>query len=201
MDETENNKTKNQTENTNSNNSCCSKCCSKISITIQFIIFFIPVLLIFISLLIIIHMFLLAEVLKFDFYAVIKEELLKYFLTDLDDINFDLNKKKVSLLFEDISNLAFFRIYFEELNSYGLLNNKTEKIFPNISNQDENIYETLEKNTTIFSIPKEMSEKYIDSRNDSLSELAKLYFFFFPLIASESNSANSFIKQTYLISY
>ena len=201
MDETENNKTKNQTENTNSNNSCCSKCCSKISITIQFIILFIPILLIFISLLIIIHMFLLAEVLKFDFYAVIKEELLKYFLTDLDDINFDLNKKKVSLSFEDVSNLAFFKIYFQELSSYGLLNNKTEKIFPNISNQDENIYETLEKNTTIFSIPKEMSEKYIDSRNDSLSELAKLYFFFFPLIASESNSANSFIKQTYLISY
>ena len=122
-------------------------------------------------------------------------------MTDLDDINFDLNKKKVSLSFEDVSNLAFFKIYFQELSSYGLLNNNSEKIFPNISNQDENIYQTLEKNTTIFSIPKEMSEKYIDSRNDSLSELAKLYFFFFPLIASESNSANSFIKQTYLISY
>ena len=133
-------------------------------------------------------MYLLSEVLKFDFYAVVKEELLKYFLTDLDDINFDLNKKKVSLSFEDISNLAFFRIYFEELNSYGLLNNKTEKIFPNISNQEENIYKSLEKDNTLFSIPKKISKKYIDARNDSLSELAKIYYNFYPIIASESNS-------------
>ena len=186
MDKTENNKMKNksnkQNESLNSNNFCLLNCCSKISITIQFIIFFIPILIILVALLIIIHVYLVSEVLKFDFYAVVKEELLKYFLTDLDDINFDLNKKKVSLSFEDISNLAFFRIYFEELNSYGLLNNKTEKIFPNISNQDENIYQTLEKDNTIFSIPKNMSRKYIDSRNDSLSELAKLYYYFFPMI-------------------
>ena len=202
MDKTLNNRKQNKSKkNDRVNPNCFNKCCSKISTTIQFIIFFIPILIIFISSMIIIHVYLVSEVLKFDFYAIVKEELLKYFLTDLDDINFDLNKKKVSLLFEDISNLAFFRIYFEELNSYGLLNNKTEKIFPNISNQDENIYQTLEKDNTIFSIPKNMSEKYIDSRNDSLSELAKLYYYFFPMIASETNSANTFIKQSYLISY
>ena len=204
MDETENKKIKNQPKKNNkinSNNSCFNKCCSKISITIQFIIFFIPVLFIFIFIMILNHVYLLAEVLKFDFYAAIKEELLKYFLTDLDDINNDLNKKKVSLAFEDISNLAFFKIYFEELSKYGLLNKNQKKIFPNISSIDENIYKTLEKDNTLFSIPKEMSEKYIDSRNDSLSELAKLYFYFYPMIASEASSANTFIKQTYLIAY
>ena len=205
MDETGNNKIKSEiskNSNINSNDFCCGKCCSKISITIQFIIYFIPIISILILIMIMIHMYLLSEVLKFDFYAAIKEEILKYFLTDLDDINFDLNKKKISLSFEDISNLAFFRIYFKELSSYGLLNNNnTKKIFPNISNQEENIYKSLEKDNTLFSIPKEMSKKYIDARNDSLSELAKIYYNFYPIIASESNSANTFIKQTYLIAY
>ena len=46
-----------------------------------------------------------------------------------------------------------------------------------------------------------MSNKYIDSRNDSLSELAKIYYYFYPIIASETNSVNTFINQTFLISY
>ena len=130
MDETGNNKIKSEiskNSNINSNDFCCGKCCSKISITIQFIIYFIPIISILIFIMIMIHVYLLSEVLKFDFYAAIKEEILKYFLTDLDDINFDLNKKKISLSFEDISNLAFFRIYFKELSSYGLLNNNNTK--------------------------------------------------------------------------
>ena len=126
---------------------------------------------------------------------------MRYFLSDLDDINFDLNKKKVSLLFEDISNMAFFKIYFDELNSYGLLNNDPEKIFPNISLYEEDIHKSLEKFNTIYSIPNKLSQKYIDARNDSLSELAKLYYYFYPLIATQSNSADTFINQTFLISY
>ena len=46
-----------------------------------------------------------------------------------------------------------------------------------------------------------MSQKHIDARNDSLSELAKLYYYFYPLIATQSNSADTFINQTFLISY
>ena len=126
---------------------------------------------------------------------------MRYFLSDLDDINFDLNKKKISLLFEDISNMAFFKIYFDELNSYGLLNNDPEKIFPNISLYEEDIHKSLEKFNTIYSIPNKLSQKYIDARNDSLSELAKLYYYFYPLIATQSNSADTFINQTFLISY
>ena len=191
---------------------CCFRCCSscrkqikdcfsKIPIVVQFIIFIVPILLIFAVLITFTHIILISDILKFDYFTIIKEEFLRYFLTDLDDINFDLNKKKVSSSSEDISNLLFFKVYFEELNSYGLLNNDTEKIFPNISNLDENIYESLEKYNSIFSIPKNMSEKYIDSRNDSFSELAKIYFHFYPLIAAESNKAKTFINQTYLISY
>jgi len=201
----------------NSNNSitnicCCFKFCStfgkklkecslKISILNQLIFYLIPVICFIVSMIILIHIFFFSNILKFDFYTIIKEELLRYFITDLDDINFDLNKKKVSLLFEDVSNLAFFKIYFDELNSYGLLDNDKEKIFPNISSLDQNIYESLEQFNSIFSIPKGMSNKYIDSRNDSLSELAKIYYYFYPIIASETNSVNTFINQTFLISY
>ena len=201
----------------NSNNSitnicCCFKFCStfgkklkecslKISILDQLIFYLIPVICFIVSMIILIHIFFFSNILKFDFYTIIKEELLRYFITDLDDINFDLNKKRVSLLFEDVSNLAFFKIYFDELNSYGLLDNDKEKIFPNISSLDPNIYESLEQFNSIFSIPKDMSNKYIDSRNDSLSELAKIYYYFYPIIASETNSVNTFINQTFLISY
>ena len=188
--------------------SFCSKflikikeCFSNTSILCQFLIFFLPIFIIFLLLIALIHISLFCEIYKFNFFTAIKEEFLRYFLTDLNDINFDLNKKKVSLLFEDISNMAFFKIYFEELNSYGLLNNDTEKIFPNISIYGENIHESLQQINTIFSIPKEKANQFIDSRNDSLSELAKLYYYFFPLIETQSNIAETFINQTFLISY
>ena len=188
--------------------SCCSKfiktikeCFSKTSILCQFLIIFLPVLLILILFIVITHINLFCDIYKFNFFTAIKEEFLRYFLSDLDDINFDLNKKKVSLLFEDISNMAFFKIYFDELNSYGLLNNDPEKIFPNISLYEEDIHKSLEKFNTIYSIPNKLSQKHIDARNDSLSELAKLYYYFYPLIATQSNSADTFINQTFLISY
>ena len=179
----------------------CSECTSKFSILSQYILYLIPTLIIISGLLIVIHIFLFSEILKFDFYTVIKEEFLRYFITDLDDINYDLNKKRVSLFFEDISNSAFFKIYLEELNSYGLLNKDNEKIFPNISDFNQSLYSSLEQYNTIFSIPQNMSYKYIDSRNDSLSELAKIYYYFYPLIASEANSAHTSINQTFLIAY
>ena len=188
--------------------SCCSKfiktikeCFSKTSILCQFLIIFLPVLLILILFIVITHINLFCDIYKFNFFTAIKEEFLRYFLSDLDDINFDLNKKKISLLFEDISNMAFFKIYFDELNSYGLLNNDPEKIFPNISLYEEDIHKSLEKFNTIYSIPNKLSQKHIDARNDSLSELAKLYYYFYPLIATQSNSADTFINQTFLISY
>ena len=215
-----NNKSKNKiikqklqnNKSTITNICCCFSFCSKFlikikecfsntSILCQFLIFFLPIFIIFLLLIALIHISLFCEIYKFDFFTAIKEEFLRYFLTDLNDINFDLNKKKVSLLFEDISNMAFFKIYFEELNSYGLLNNDTEKIFPNISIYGENILESLQQINTIFSIPKEKANEFIDSRNDTLSELAKLYYYFFPLIETQSNTAEIFINQTFLISY
>ena len=199
--------------NTSIKNICCcysfcsgffkkiKNCSLNISILNQFILYFIPVIIIIIILIIIIHLYFFSEILKFDFYTIIKEEFLRYFISELDDINLELNSKNISLLFEDISNLIFFKLYFDELNTYGLFENDNEKIFPNISNLDMNIYKSLEKYNNIFTINKNMSEKYIDSRNDSLSELAKIYYHFFPIIASETNLLGTIINQSYLIAY
>ena len=220
MEGKENNKTskefikKNSKHNTSNNINifCCFKFCStlfkkikkcsiNISILNQFIIIFVPYTMIISGLIMIIHLYLFSNSLKFDFYTVIKDEILKYTITDLDDINLHLNNKKFSLLFEDFSNLIFFKLYFNELNSYGLFDNDMEKIFPNISNISENYYQSIEFYNTFFAIPKDKSKKYIDERNDSLSELAKIYYHFFPIIESESVSSGSFINQTFLISY
>ena len=187
---------------------CCSSCCkkfkecsSKVPILIQFIILFIPITLIIALGLLFIHLYLFSNVYKFDFYTIIKEGFLRYFITDLDDINFDLNQKRTSLLLEDISNLVFFKIYFDELNTYGLFNEEKEKIFPNISFFSEDLYKSLELSNTIFSIPKNMSEQYIDAREDSFSELYKIYYHFLPLISTEAISAKTYINQTFLILY
>ena len=177
------------------------ECISKLPILGQFIIYLIPVLIILLGIMIFIHLYFFYEIFKFDFYTIIKEEFLRYFITDLDDINFDLNKKRTSLMFEDTGNLIFFRIYFDELNSYGLLDDDEEKIFPDISEQSESMYSILEQSNINYSIPSELSKKYIDDRSDKISELGKLYYYFFPLIASEANSGNSNINQSFFISY
>ena len=115
MEGKENNKTskefikKNSKYNTSNNINifCCFKFCStlfkkikkcsiNISILNQFIIIFIPYAMIISGLIMIIHLYLFSNIFKFDFYTVIKDEILKYTITDLDDINFHLNNKKFS---------------------------------------------------------------------------------------------------------
>ena len=223
MDETENNKAKkkllkkklesNFGNKINVTLFCCFKFIStffgkikeynsKISILSQFIISLFPVLIIIAGLLILLHYYLLNKIFKYDFYSIVKGEFVRYFITDLDDINFELSKRKIETLFGDTSNLIFFKIYFQELKEYELFD-YNEKIFPDISEQDENIYSLLNNNNsnTIFSIPKNLSKKYIDSRKDCLSEVAKLYYYFYPIIHSEARTLNCFFNQTFLIAY
>ena len=73
---------------------------------------------------------------------------MRYFITDLDDISFELNKRKIAALFDDTANLVIFKIYFQELKEYGLFDEDEEKIFPNISQQDEKIFSLLKNNNS-----------------------------------------------------
>ena len=112
MEATENNKKTNdlikkklkRNNNTSITNICCcfsfcsgffkkiKNCSLNISILNQFILYFIPVIIIIIILIIIIHLYFFSEIFKFDFYTIIKEEFLRYFISELDDINLELNK-------------------------------------------------------------------------------------------------------------
>jgi hypothetical protein len=93
----------------------------------------------------------------------------------------------------------------EELISLGLLDG--DKIFPNVSNITGTFFSFLdivfENDTanTNFSIPGNLSKIYIDERNDSLSELAKVYYYFYPILSLEAYSLENYINQTYLLAY
>ena len=82
-----------------------------------------------------------------------------------------------------------------------------DKIFPNVSNITETFFSFLDivfendKANTNFSIPGNLSKKFIDERNDSLSELAKVYYYFYPLLSFEAFSLENYINQTYLLAY
>ena len=171
----------------------------------QFIFYLIPIACILAMALVIIHIYLYDSIFKFNYYTLIKEEVLRYLITDIDDAHFELNINEVNNQFEDMANIMFFKLYFGELISLGLL--EGEKIFPDLSDVSEEFYKQIDMSLamegagSIFSIPSELVKKYIDNREDSLSELAKVYFYFYPLISFEAYSLQTFINQSFLIAY
>ena len=146
--------------------------------------------------------------LKFDFYSIIKNEYLKYLINDIEDIQLNLEISEIKSKVEDLDNIYFFNIYFKELISMGLLNeDPLTKIYPNISqisetyfkNHDE--FQNENKVNNIYSIPKIDCEKYIDNRNDSLSEIGKIYYYMLPYITFEAFTKKIYINETFLIAY
>ena len=180
-------------------------CFSNCSIMSQFLIMFVPIAHSISLILIALHIFLFDNAFTIDYYKLIKEEYLKYVITDVEDKFFDLRTNIINNKFQDISNFLFFKLYFDELVSFGLLDG--DKIFPNVSNITGTFFNFLDiifendRANTNFSIPGNLSKKYIDERNDSLSELAKVYYYFYPLISFEAFSLENYINQTYLVAY
>jgi len=180
-------------------------CFSNCSIINQFLILFVPVAHSLSAILIILHIYLFSNTFKLDYYKLIKEKYLRYFISDVEDRIIDLKANIANHKFEDVSNFLFFREYFDELISLGLLDG--DKIFPNVSNISGTFFNFLDivfKNdraNTNFSIPGNLSKKYIDERNDSLSEIAKVYYYFYPIISFEAFSSKNYINQTYLLAY
>ena len=165
---------------------------SKLSILSQYLFILIPSSIILLVILLIMHYHAFEKVFKFDFYCAIKYEYLKPIITDLDDIHFDISSLEIKNTYEDLESLYFFKIYFKELISMGLLNESSNnKIYPGIADTSEILYSSLDefqksiKMNSFFKIPKNDSEKYIDQRNDSFSELGKLYYHMLPTISFE----------------
>ena len=193
---------------------CCSfinkkgkKCNSKYSISCQFAIMVIPISLFLVAILIFVNIYFFYLIYKFNFYTLINEEYLKYLINDIEDANFELSSNEFKSHYEDIGNTLFFKIFFDELISLGLLDEDKEKIFPNVSDKSEIFYQfindilKIEDVNSLYTFPSYLSKKYIDERNDSLSELAKVYFYFYPILSFEVFMNKSRINQTFLIAY
>ena len=125
---------------------------------------------------------------RFNYYKGVKEEFLDLYITEIDDMNSELEAFLIKESYLDIENILFFEIYFRELISIGILDNSSEKIFPDINNESEIMhkeldlfYEKMNLNTR-FCIEKNESKVFIDNRNDSLKELAKIYYYMLPII-------------------
>ena len=179
-------------------------CYSKCPIIFQFFFIIFPISIFFYACALYAHIYLFYAKFKLDYYTLIKEEYLKYLITDIDDMRFDLRLNEIKTHFDDKGNSLFFKFYLEELISLGLLDNDKVKIFPNISNITNTFYKFIEEeenNNSIYSISSNISKQYIDERNDSFSELAKIYFHFYPLLLFGENMIDSHINQTYLIAY
>ena len=163
---------------------------------------FLPVGAIFIIALFIIHVLLFEYLFKFDYYTLIKEEFLRQLISEIDDTSFNISINEIKGQFEDVGNILFFKLYFDELNSLGLLNG--EKIFPNISNLTDVLFKDVDRvikeegGDTFFSIPSNLSKKFIDDREDGLSELGKIYFYYYPLISYEAYFLKTSINQSFL---
>ena len=180
-------------------------CNTNCSILNQFLFYILPISHLIAIGLIIGHIFLFDNILKYDYYTVVKEEFLRYLITDIDDAHYELSTNEIKSQFEDIGNILFFKLYYGELISLGLLDG--ENIFPNISDVTENFYQfvdrafEIDKSSSSFFIPSNLSKKYIDEREDSLSELVKIYYYFYPLLSFEAYSIQTYVNQTFLIAY
>ena len=194
---------------------CCINFCRKISmkkkkyyskcpIILQFFFVIFPISVLIYIVFMAISFTLFDAKFKLDYFTLIKDGYLKNLITDIDDIRFDLRLNEIKTHFDDKSKGLFFKFYLEELISLGLLDDDKVKIFPNISNITNTFYKFIEEeenNNSIYSISSNISKKYIDERNDSFSELAKIYFHFYPLLSSEGIMSDSHVNQAYLIAY
>lgn len=181
-------------------------CFSELSILSHHLVFILILSLFILMIISTIHYHSFENIVKFNIYWAIRSEYLNFITSELDDIHFEIGSNQIKSSFEEYEDLFFFKVYFKELISMGLLN-ESLKIYPDISKNSEKLYQGLDlyyknlKMNSIYTIPKIEAEKFIDKRNDSFSEFAKLYYHFFPIINYEAYNRNIYINQSFLIIY
>lgn len=182
---------------------------SKCSILTHFIIILIPLSIIFIFLIFFIHLRFYDTLFRFNYYKGVKEEFLDLYITEIDDMHSELETFLMKENYFDVENLLFFEIYFKEMVSIGLLDNSSEKIFPDINEESESLYNIIDEffksdqiaNTQVYTIPRDTAKQFLDNRNDSLKELAKIYYYMFPIINYGAYFTDLLIESSTLIAY
>ena len=180
--------------------SCFSKC----SILIQFPLCLVLASIIMIILIFFVHTYYYSALYVFNFSKAFKDEFFDLYITKIDDLKSELTSVVVKDTKIDIENHLFFQVYFKELASAGIMNERKE-FFPTFEEKPKSIslYSKLNniKNTSIyFDIPKDTYS--VDYRYyDNLGNLMKLYYFMFPHIWYSSLITNSLINESFFIAY
>ena len=175
---------------------------AKCSMLTHLLLILIPVSLLFIFFIVWLHLKFYDDLFRFNYYKGVKEEFLDSYITEINDMQSTLQTLIIKENYLDFENLLFFEIYYNELISLGLLDEENYT-FPGISHNSDTLYESYQNdsNNCEYTIPREEAKKYIDDRNDSLKELAKIYYYMLPVINYGYNFMNVTINQTYLLAY
>ena len=179
----------------------------KCSIITHFIIIIIPFSILFILLIFFIQLNFFDNLFRFNYFKGVKEEFYDRYIVEIDDLHSELDTFIIKESYIDVENILFFDIYFRELSSLGLLDNSNENIFPDIHYNSNSLYSEIDEYyksinlNSIYSIPNDQANQYIDKRDDSLKELAKIYYYMLPSINYGIYFTGVNIYQTFLIAY
>ena len=175
---------------------------AKCSMLVHFFVILIPVSLLFIFLIFYLHIRFYDELFRYNYYKGVKEEFLDGYITEIDDMQSTLEILIIKENYLDFENLLFFEVYYNELISLGLLDEE-DYTFPGIADNSETLYTFYQKDgeNCEYTIKSEEARKYCDNRNDSLKELAKIYYYMLPVINYGFKFMGVTINQTYLLAY
>ena len=173
---------------------------SKCSMLIHFLVILVPISVLFIFLIFFLHIKFYDELFRYNYYKGVKEEFLDGYITEIDDMQSTMEILIIKENYLDFENLLFFEVYYNELISLGLLD-EPDYTFPGIAHDSETLYQYYQNDTDNldYTIPKDEAEKYLDNRNDSLKELAKIYYYMLPVINYGYKFMGVIINQTYLV--
>ena len=175
---------------------------SKCSMLLHFLVILVPISILFIFLIFYIHIKFYDDLFRYNFYKGVKEEFYDYSITEIDDMQSTLQMLIIRENNLDFDNLLFFEIFYNELIDLGVLDDQNYT-FPSIANDSETLYKIYQNGSINceYTIPKKDAEQYMDKRNDSLKELAKIYYYFLPAINYEYKYMGLTINQTFLLAY
>jgi hypothetical protein len=178
------------------------------SVLTQLTIFLIPSSIICTLSIFFVHYYFYVSLYEFNFHKGIKEEFMDYYVTEMDDVRSELENFNIKENYIDTEDLFFFDVYYKELASIGLLDNPNKTNIPDISPYSDTLYEIYndiakdDNSQDIFTIPKEKAKENIDYRKqDSIGELAKLFYYMQPIMANGAFLTRLIINQTFFIAY
>jgi len=176
------------------------------SILTQTILILIPFSLAILLTIFCIHLNFYKNLYLFNFYKGVKEEFIDYYITEMDDMQSEIDSFVTKETYLDSEDQLYFEIYYKELASIGILDNSSLKFFPNVS-KHYNLYKEIGKNDKMnssekYTLPSEKAKILIDEREgDSIGEFAKLYFYMFPIIAYGAFKMNIYFTTGFFIAY